>query len=198
VSDVRKPRCRSARGDHSRILGVDGSDAVKIAHLEYKLDYAVLGKLIFGDDKLREIEQKKLKEPSIELIVSDIKPDKEFIDRQKRLLEIEQKQKEGDKVASEILNNIQNAERMAQEYEIKIKGGIFDYEAPYEKIIEIYRNARKQFEEINWKEESAKLKNTINFYKEKSKENDGDPKVIELDGRPGVKEVSAELLEKLK
>ncbi|MFX1379290.1 MAG: hypothetical protein ACFFA4_09360 [Promethearchaeota archaeon] len=119
------------------------------------------------DDKLREIEQKKLKEPSIELIVADIKPDKEFIDRQKRLLEIEQKQKEGDKVASEILNNIQNAERMAQEYEIKIKGGIFDYEAPYEKIIEIYRNARKRFEEINWKEESAKLKNTINFYKEK-------------------------------
>ncbi|MFX0040701.1 MAG: hypothetical protein ACFFCY_08055 [Promethearchaeota archaeon] len=119
------------------------------------------------DDKLREIEQKKLQEPEIELKAVEILPDKDLLERQKRLLEIEQKEKEGNEIASKIFNMIQNAERMAQEYELKIKGGVFDYEAPYEKIIEIYREARKKFDEINWKEESVKLKNTINFYKDK-------------------------------
>lgn len=37
----------------------------------------------------------------------------------------------------------------------------------------------------------------INFYKGLSQKNNGTPKVIELDGRPGVKEVSAELMAKL-
>ncbi len=119
------------------------------------------------DDKLREIEQKKLEKPAIELMAADIQPEKEFLERQTRLLEIEQKEKESDEVASRIFNLIQNAERVAQEYEFKIKSGVFDFEAPYEKVIEIYREARKRFEQIGWKEESAKLRNTINFYKEK-------------------------------
>jgi adenylate kinase len=37
----------------------------------------------------------------------------------------------------------------------------------------------------------------ILFYKDISARNNGVPKVIELDGRPGVKEVSAELMQKL-
>ncbi|HDZ23399.1 MAG TPA: adenylate kinase [Desulfobacteraceae bacterium] len=37
----------------------------------------------------------------------------------------------------------------------------------------------------------------INYYKNLSTKNNGVPKVIELDGRPGVKEVSAELMAKL-
>jgi adenylate kinase len=37
----------------------------------------------------------------------------------------------------------------------------------------------------------------INFYKDLSSKNDGRPKVIELDGRPGVKDVANELLAKL-
>ncbi len=37
----------------------------------------------------------------------------------------------------------------------------------------------------------------INFFKELSKENGGVPRIIEIDGRPGVKEVSAELMGKL-
>ncbi|MFX0144251.1 MAG: hypothetical protein ACFE9C_09250, partial [Candidatus Hodarchaeota archaeon] len=119
------------------------------------------------DERLREIEQKKLEEPEIGLKAAEVLPEKDFLERQKRILEIEQKEKESDESASKIFNMIQNAERLAQEYELKIKGGVFDYEAPYEKIIKIYREAQKQFEVINWKEESAKLKNTINFYKEK-------------------------------
>ncbi|MFP3927273.1 MAG: adenylate kinase [Desulfobacteraceae bacterium] len=37
----------------------------------------------------------------------------------------------------------------------------------------------------------------VNFFKELSVKNQGRPRIIELDGRPGVKEVSNELLEKL-
>ena len=37
----------------------------------------------------------------------------------------------------------------------------------------------------------------VNFYKDLSSKNGGIPKIIDLDGRPGVKEVSAELLTKL-
>jgi adenylate kinase len=38
----------------------------------------------------------------------------------------------------------------------------------------------------------------INYFKDLSKKNKGNPKMVELDGRPGVKEVSNELLGKLK
>ena len=38
----------------------------------------------------------------------------------------------------------------------------------------------------------------VNYYKKHSEDNQGVPKIIELDGRPGVKEVSDELLGKLK
>jgi len=37
----------------------------------------------------------------------------------------------------------------------------------------------------------------MNYFKELSKKNNGIPKIIELDGRPGVKEVTSELLSKL-
>ena len=36
------------------------------------------------------------------------------------------------------------------------------------------------------------------FFKDLSAKNNGNPKIVDLDGRPGVKEVSAELLSKLK
>ncbi|MBW1769114.1 MAG: nucleoside monophosphate kinase, partial [Deltaproteobacteria bacterium] len=37
----------------------------------------------------------------------------------------------------------------------------------------------------------------VNFYKDLSARNDSNPRIIELDGMPGVKEVSADLLSKL-
>ncbi len=37
----------------------------------------------------------------------------------------------------------------------------------------------------------------INYFKELSKNNNGVPKIVEIDGRPGVKEVTEELLSKL-
>ena len=119
------------------------------------------------DDNLRAIEQKKLEKPKIELVAEKIEFEMDFIERQKRLLEFQEKQKDADETAAAIFNMIQNAEKIAQEYELKLRTGVFDFEAPYEKIIDIYRDARKQFEKINWKEESVKLIDTIKFYKEK-------------------------------
>ena len=119
------------------------------------------------DDKLRAIEQKKLEKSEIGLESVKINTEKEFLERQKRLSEFEEKQKQADETTAEIFDMIQEAEKIAQEYELKVKSGVFDYEAPYEKIINIYRDARKRFEEINWKEESAKLIDTIKFYREK-------------------------------
>lgn len=38
---------------------------------------------------------------------------------------------------------------------------------------------------------------SVNFFKEISRENNGQPNIVELDGKPGVKEVSTELISKL-
>ncbi|MFX1571728.1 MAG: hypothetical protein ACFFB0_03190 [Promethearchaeota archaeon] len=119
------------------------------------------------DEKLREFEKKKLEEPEPTLLTAKVDTEKELLAREEKILEFEKKKKEEAKVAEEIFNKIHKAERMAQEYEVKIKDGVFEQEAPYEDILKIYRDARKDFEEIGWMEESMKLINTIQFYKEK-------------------------------
>ncbi len=119
------------------------------------------------DDKLRELEKKKLEEPQIQEMAVKTISDKELLERQKKIMEFEQRKKNVDENAAKIFNFIQSAEKIAQEYEMKIQSGIFDYDNPYDKIIEIYRDARIEFEKIGWKEESIKLLETIKYYNEK-------------------------------
>ncbi|MFX1374693.1 MAG: hypothetical protein ACFFA0_02670 [Promethearchaeota archaeon] len=119
------------------------------------------------DEKLRELERSKLKKEEAELIVAKTGVEKELFAKEKRILEFEKKKKDDAKLAEGIFDEIHKAERLAQEYEVKIKDGIFDLEPPYEKILKIYRDARKKFEEIGWMEESMKLLSTIQFYKDK-------------------------------
>ncbi|MFX1425911.1 MAG: hypothetical protein ACFFBE_05620, partial [Promethearchaeota archaeon] len=119
------------------------------------------------DEKLREIEEEKLKEPEKELIAAKIGTEKELFAKEKKILEFEKKKKEEAKLAESIFNEIHKAEKKAKEYELKIKDGNLDLKPPYEDILKIYRNARTKFEEIGWMEESMKLLNTIQFYKEK-------------------------------
>ena len=142
------------------------------------------------DDRLREIEKKKLEEPETELIAAKADTEKELLAREKKILEFEKKKEEEAKLAEQIFDKIHNAERMAQEYELKIKEGIFKQEAPYGDILKIYRDARKSFEEIGWMEESMKLINTIQFYKEKL-EKDKKLRAIEIEK---VKKQEQELL----
>ncbi|MFX1312680.1 MAG: hypothetical protein ACFFHD_08725, partial [Promethearchaeota archaeon] len=131
------------------------------------------------DDRLREIERKKLEEPQIELITAKVDTEKKLLEREEKILEFEKRKKKKAKLAEDIFNKIHRAERMAQKYELRIKEGIFDQKSPYEDILRIYRDARKNFEEIGWIEESMKLINTIQFYKEKL-EKDKKLRVLEI------------------
>ncbi|MBY8989300.1 MAG: hypothetical protein KGD58_00970 [Candidatus Lokiarchaeota archaeon] len=119
------------------------------------------------DEKLREIERKKLEEPEQELLAAKTHTEKDLFEKEKKILEIEKKKKDRANIAETIFNEIHDAERMAQAYESKIREKNFDHEPPYEEILKIYREARKKFEEIGWMEESMKLLNTIQFYKDK-------------------------------
>jgi hypothetical protein len=119
------------------------------------------------DEKLREIEKKKLTEPELELMAAKTGIEEELFAKEKRILEIEKKKKDEERQAEKIFNEMHKAEKMAKDYDLKIKEGNFEHLPPYEEILKIYRAARKSFEEIGWMEESMKLLNTIQFYKEK-------------------------------
>ena len=119
------------------------------------------------DENLRQLEKKKLEELTIEKVLVKDDTKKGNFAREKRILEFEKQKKEKSEAAEKIFNEIQKAEKMAQEYEIKKKEIIFDHKAPYDEILKIYREARKNLEEIGWIEESMHIVNTIGFYKEK-------------------------------
>lgn len=119
------------------------------------------------DENLRQLEKKKLEELTIEKVLVKDDTKKGNFAREKRILEFEKQKKEKSEAAEKIFNEIQKAEKMAQEYEIKKKEIIFDHKAPYDEILKIYREARKNLEEIGWIEESMHIVNTIRFYKEK-------------------------------
>ncbi|MHA2392776.1 MAG: hypothetical protein ACXAEX_12590, partial [Promethearchaeota archaeon] len=120
------------------------------------------------DDKLREIEKNKLEEPESKLKSAKVDTEKDLFAREQRILELQKRKKEKTMETEAIFEEIHRAEKMAKEYESKIKEGTFEQEAPYEEILKIYRQARKEFEKIDWMEDSMKLINTIRFYKEKS------------------------------
>ena len=130
------------------------------------------------DENLREIEKSKLEKPEEKWMVAKVDTEKELFGREKRISEYEQKKKKKDKLAEGIFNEIHKAERLAKDYEFRKRGVLIEQEAPYEDILEIYRVARKSFEEIGWMEESMKLISTVQFYKEKF-ENDNKLRALE-------------------
>ena len=50
---------------------------------------------------------------------------------------------------------------------LRIRSSTLHLDCPYERIIEIYKEVKKRFESIGWKEESSKLIDSIRYYKEK-------------------------------
>ena len=126
------------------------------------------------DKKLREIEAqrvKKNKEFEDLLKINEIDSVRATIlslNKEEELLNFEERQQELAMKSESIFSIINNAENMAKEYEIEIKKGrILDLDCPYEKIIDLYQEAKRKFEEIGWKEESTKLEDSIRFYYEK-------------------------------
>ncbi len=126
------------------------------------------------DIKLREIKvQQEQKQKEIEELyknkeIDTIRTVILSLNREENILDFEEKKKEKIKESEEIFNMIDNAERMAKEYEKEIKRGrILHLDCPYEKIIEIYEEVKKRFESIGWKEESSKLIDSIEYYNNK-------------------------------
>ncbi|GAH13678.1 unnamed protein product, partial [marine sediment metagenome] len=119
------------------------------------------------DEKLRALEKKKLEVAELEVLAVKPESEEEILARHKKIIEYEKEKKDKAYTADEIFKMINAAERMAQEYEVNIKKGILKHECPYSEIIEIYRDAKKSFENIGWTEEASKLVSSINFYKEK-------------------------------
>jgi len=119
------------------------------------------------DDELREIEKQKLEQAKLDLKVLSHIPSKEPFVKEMKIIEFEKLKKEKTKDAEQILNLINEAERMAQDYEVKKKEGILKVDSPFKEIIEIYKTAKKKFEEIGWIEQADQLINSISHYKEK-------------------------------
>ena len=126
------------------------------------------------DKKLREIEAQKVqKQKEFEELhkikeIDTIRAVILSLNKEEEILDFEAKKKEKVEESEEIFNMISNAERMAKEYEQEIKmSSIIHLDCPYEKIIEIYKEVKKRFENIGWKEESRKLIDSIRYYNDK-------------------------------
>lgn len=128
--------------------------------------------------KLREIEAKKLKhqEEIEKMHRTRIVKKKPIIDKSLESLKlIEEKKEENLNKAMSIINE---AEKQGKSYELKLKSRLSDFESPYNKVIELYKEAKKILIETGWKIEANHIDNTIEFYENKKKKDD---KIRELE-----------------
>jgi len=145
------------------------------------------------DKKLREFEaqkvqkQKEFKELHKIKEIDTIRAVIFSLNKEEETLDFEAKKKEKVEESEEIFNMISNAERIAKEYEQEIKmGSILHLDCPYEKIIEIYKEVKKRFENIGWKEESRKLIDSIRYYNDKLEK---DKRLREIEEKKLTKEL---------
>jgi len=118
-----------------------------------------------NDDNLRALEKEKLEASKHKVIIT---PKKEVFAQEERRIDFEKLKEAKSKESEEILNNINRAERLAQEYELKKKEGILQIKSPFEEIINIYEKAKFDFKSIGWIEEANQLDNSLDHYQEKS------------------------------
>ncbi len=119
------------------------------------------------DDNLRDLEMQKLENEKKKAIKTDQTFSKTTNLQEMRAFKFETSKKEKDSEAEVILNGVNEAEKIAKNYELEIKKGILNVECPYEQIIEIYREAKLKFEQIGWLEQAAQIVNSISHYQEK-------------------------------
>ncbi len=152
-----------------------------ISQLEYySKEIEIYKKRLEKDRKLREIEnQKTTKNKEFEQSykikeLDSVEAVLESLDTEMRILTFEEKKQEKNKKFEIILNKIDKAEKLAKDYKKNIiNGKIFQFDCPYEKIIEIYESAKDELNKIGWKDASIKMLDSISFYKnqlEKDKE----------------------------
>ncbi|TFF94929.1 MAG: hypothetical protein EU543_00040 [Promethearchaeota archaeon] len=119
------------------------------------------------DEKLRELEKQREKagemRTPIELTMKDIEGETE-----KAYAEVQMQREREKNIYDEIFQIITEGEKLAKEYQKKIdKDGILNHEAPYEKVIELYKEAKEKFQNVGWLREAEKLNDSINYYKKK-------------------------------
>ncbi|MFX1526272.1 MAG: hypothetical protein ACFFB4_01745, partial [Promethearchaeota archaeon] len=119
------------------------------------------------DDNLREIEKTKLEKAKMEEARVKYIPEHKPFAQEEKVIDFEKLKKEEAQVSEPIFQLINKAEKMSQEYEIRKKEGILNVPSPYLEIIDLYKQAKAQFEKIEWNEEAIQLVNSINYYKEK-------------------------------
>ncbi len=117
------------------------------------------------DDNLRALEQQKLEASKQKIKIT---PKKEVFVHEQRIIDFEKLKVAKSKESEEILNIINRAERLAQEYEIKKKDGILNIESPFKDIINLYKKAKLEFKRIGWTEQANQLENKMNYYQDKS------------------------------
>jgi hypothetical protein len=117
-----------------------------------------------NDNNLRALEKEKLEASKHKVIIT---PKKEVFAQEERRFDFEKLKEAKSKESEEIFNNINRAERLAQEYELKKKEGILQIKSPFEEIINIYEKAKFDFKRIGWIEEANQLDNSLDHYQEK-------------------------------
>ncbi|MFX0011843.1 MAG: hypothetical protein ACFE9R_16125, partial [Candidatus Hermodarchaeota archaeon] len=123
------------------------------------------------DKRLRELEVEKVKKQ--EEFEKTLKISKESKTLSlKKYKAVEEQVSEEDILLEKAMNLINFAENEVRSYELSLKKDILDYSSPYEKAIKNYEEAKKLFLNIGWKEEAARLNNTISFYREKKIKDD--------------------------
>ncbi|MHA2287925.1 MAG: hypothetical protein ACXABG_03975, partial [Promethearchaeota archaeon] len=92
---------------------------------------------------------------------------KEVFTHEQRIIDFERLKEAESKESEAILDRINRAERLAQEYEVKKKEGILNIESPFEEIINTYKKAKIEFKRIGWIEEANQLDYSLSHYQDK-------------------------------
>ena len=124
-----------------------------------------------SDKKLREteLEKRKKQEEYEQFKRLDLEKElgKEVISKITQTQIKSEQQVLDSKFEDEIDSMVNNAEKIAREYEIGIKKGEFDLQCPYPQIIEIYDEIRKKVYTRGWQGEAEVYSNQIRIYREK-------------------------------
>lgn len=142
-------------------------------------------------EKLKEVEdQKKERAKQIDEMLR-YKEEEPYIDKKlKKEEEARRKARERQqKIANEIFNSITQVEQAVKEYETKVREGIFEDDPPYDKVIEIYQEGKKKFENMGWINQAERLKEAISHYEEQKEKNKNLKEKVERQRKKLEKEV---------
>jgi len=122
--------------------------------------------------KLKEIEANKIQHQKEIEKMHKVKVLKKEPIIDKRLDEIKLIEKQKEEKLEKAMSLINEAERMAKSYELKLKKRLSDFESPYQDVIRLYQKAKEILTEIRWETEVTNIAKTIEFYYSKKEKDD--------------------------